>query len=63
MENIASINSQRILIVNNRIYDDWLNLLESEQEFMDEYNDVSETNDETQGEKKSGLFNIFLVCC
>jgi len=55
LENIASINSQRILIVNNRIYDDWLNLLESEQEFMDEYNDVSETNDETQGEKKSGL--------
>ena len=26
---------------------------------MDEYNDITETNDETQGEKKSGGFFIF----
>jgi len=55
MENIANINSQRIIIVNNRIYDDWLNLLESEQEFMDEYNGITETDEEKLGENKSGV--------
>ena len=60
MENIANINSQRIIIVNNRIYDDWLNLLESEQEFMDEYNGITETDEEKLGENKSG--NFFFKC-